>query len=75
MLQRQLRKQKADFLIIKKKGELQMVKIRLHGLLEDIQLMAQDMKNWYKVVQISEPYKDRGQSEFYRIYVTVMKGI
>jgi hypothetical protein len=48
-----------------------MVKIRLHGLLNDVKLIAENMKLNYNVVDVSEPYKDRGESKFYRIYVTI----
>lgn len=48
-----------------------MVKIRLHGLLEDIEPMVENLKNFYNVVDVSKPYKDRGDSKLYRIYVTV----
>lgn len=52
-----------------------MIKIRLHGTLIEIQRMAASMKNFYSVVDISKPYKDRGESELYRIYITVNAGV
>jgi hypothetical protein len=48
-----------------------MVKIRLHGLLDEIQTIAENMRIHYNVVQVSQPYKDRGESQFYRMYITV----
>ena len=48
-----------------------MIKIRLHGLLDELNELVEDMKKKYEVLQVSEPYKDRGDSAFYRIYVTI----
>lgn len=48
-----------------------MFKIRLHGLLPDSTKAAEQLETIYRVVDVSTPYKDRGNSELYRIYVTV----
>lgn len=48
-----------------------MVKIRLWGLLEDIELAKQELEKNFRVLSVSCPYKDRGESEYYRLYVDV----
>lgn len=47
------------------------MKIRLHGTLNEIEQATEKLKETFKVVAISSPYKDRGQSELYRVYVEV----
>ncbi|MBP3040569.1 hypothetical protein J9303_13845 [Bacillaceae bacterium Marseille-Q3522] len=47
------------------------MKIRLHGTLKEVEKAAEKLKNLFQVVSISSPYKDRGESELYRVYVEV----
>lgn len=47
------------------------MKIRLHGTLEEVQEAAKQLDRVFQVVSVSEPYKDRGKSELYRVYVEV----
>lgn len=46
-----------------------MVKIRLHGTLEEINEAKQHMESVFKVLSESATYKDRGKTEYYRIYL------
>ena len=48
-----------------------MVKIRLMGTLEDLERFVADLSTHYHLLEVSEPYKNRGNSELYRLYVTV----
>lgn len=48
-----------------------MIKIRLWGKLEELEQSKQELEKCFKVLFVSQPYKDRGQSEYYRLYVEV----
>lgn len=47
------------------------MKIRLHGTLDEVKDGIERLKNIFQVVSVSNPYKDRGESELYRVYVDV----
>ena len=47
------------------------MKIRLHGTLDEVMEATEKIKSMFKVVSVSSPYKDRGESELYRIYIEV----
>ena len=46
-----------------------MVKIRLHGTREEIIKAVEVLKKDFNVLSESEPYKDRGKTEYYRCYL------
>ena len=46
-----------------------MIKIRLHGTLDELKKAVVELEETFIVLAESEPYKDRGISEYYRIYV------
>lgn len=46
-----------------------MVKIRLHGTLEEIEETALILREQFDVLSESEPYADRGKSEYFRLYL------
>lgn len=48
-----------------------MVEIRLRGLLNQLEALVDTLRINFTVVSVSKPYKDRGDSELYRIYVKV----
>jgi hypothetical protein len=43
----------------------------LHGTLQEVRQASEKLHEVFQVVSVSEPYKDRGQSELYRVYVEV----
>ena len=45
-----------------------MIKIRLNGTLEEIQAATKIIHDQFEVLNASEPYKDRGESKYYRAY-------
>lgn len=47
------------------------MKIRLRGTLPEVQAAAERLKVVFAVVSISKPYKDRGESVLYRVYVEI----
>lgn len=46
-----------------------MIKIRLHGTLEEIEKTTKVIREQFHVLSESEPYADRGKSEYYRCYM------
>ena len=46
-----------------------MVKIRLHGMLEEVEQAQEKLKKFFNINSISAPYHDRGNSKYVRIYV------
>lgn len=46
-----------------------MVKIRLHGMPEEVEQAIEKLKNFFNLNAISAPYADRGQSKYVRVYV------
>lgn len=48
-----------------------MIKIRLWGKLEELEQSKEELQKSFKVLFVSQPYKDRGKSEYYRVYVEV----
>ena len=46
-----------------------MVKIRLHGPLEEIEVATSFIRSQFDVLSESEPYADRGKSVYYRVYL------
>lgn len=46
-----------------------MIKIRLHGLPEEIKKAKDSLKDNFKILNCSEPYKDRGKSSYERVYI------
>lgn len=46
-----------------------MIKIRLHGTLNEIKQATDTLDKVFDIQSQSEPYKDRGQSKYYRVYV------
>lgn len=47
------------------------MKIRLHGTRGECEFAADRLRNAFRVVSISEPYRDRGESQLVRVYVEV----
>lgn len=48
-----------------------MLKIRLEGTPDDVKEFLTEFVNDYKVLQCSEPYKNRGASTYVRVYLDV----
>lgn len=48
-----------------------MIKIRIQGLPDEISALIEDMKRHYDVLEVSDEYKNRGDSKFVRVYVTI----
>ncbi|CAI3223949.1 conserved hypothetical protein [Clostridium neonatale] len=48
-----------------------MIKIRMEGILEDIKKVTKIFENSIeiKVLSESEPYKNRGSNDYYRVYI------
>ena len=46
-----------------------MVKIRLHGPLDEIEAAASFIRSQFDVLSESELYADRGKSVYYRLYL------
>lgn len=46
-----------------------MVKIRLHGTLEELQSAQKVIRSQFTVLSETAPYKDRGNTEYHRIYM------
>ena len=46
-----------------------MVKIRLNGTLEEIEKAKRSIENTFEVLSVSKPYKDRGNTELWRVYL------
>lgn len=45
--------------------------IRLTGTIEEVTAAAQLLENAGEVLEISEPYANRGRSKLYRVYITL----
>lgn len=50
-----------------------MVKVRLHGTIEELERLKAVLKDTPEltILNCSEPYKDRGESMYYRYYIDV----
>ena len=46
-----------------------MIKIRLHGTMKETQEAIASIEENFDILYRSEPYKDRGQSVYYRTYL------
>lgn len=46
-----------------------MVKIRLHGTLDEIEKAVAVLQESFEILQESTPYKDKGKSQYYRCYL------
>ncbi len=46
-----------------------MIKIRLEGTLDELAEALPRLRDTYHILSESKPYKNRGQSEYYRLYV------
>ena len=46
-----------------------MIKIRLHGTLEEIELAISLIHSQFNILSESAPYADRGKSVYYRCYL------
>ena len=46
-----------------------MIKIRLHGTKAEIEKAKAELRVLFHVLYESEPYKDRGKSQYYRCYM------
>ena len=46
-----------------------MIKIRLHGTLEEIEVATSFIRSQFDVLSESTPYADRGKSVYYRTYL------
>lgn len=46
-----------------------MIKIRVHGVLEEVEATVERMREQFVILSESEPHKDRGRSEYYRVYL------
>ena len=51
------------------KEGLKMIKIRLHGLPEEVEQAKEQLKKIFDVNVCSAPYKDRGDSKYVRVYI------
>jgi hypothetical protein len=51
-----------------------MIKVRVEGKLKDIEFYIKQLKKdkKFEVLEVSKPYKNRGASELYRVYVTIL---
>lgn len=49
------------------------MKICLHGTLDEVERAAEKIRSVFRVVSVSDPYKDRGESDLYRIYIEVKR--
>lgn len=47
------------------------MKIRLHGTLSEVERAAEKIRSIFRVVSVSDPYKDRGGSKWVRVYIEV----
>lgn len=47
------------------------MKIRLRGTSSEVEKAAEKLKEVFNVVSVSKPYKDRGDSQLFRVYVEV----
>lgn len=47
------------------------MKIRLHGTRGECAVAADRIREAFRVVSVSEPYRDRGESQLVRVYVEV----
>lgn len=50
-----------------------MIKIRLHGTEQEVMEAVKSLEPTFKLLSVSTPYKDRGQSEYVRVYVDAEK--
>ena len=48
-----------------------MVKIRVHGIPEEVESVLQRLRSQMTVLSESEPYADRGKSQYVRVYLDV----
>ncbi|MBJ7950123.1 DUF3970 family protein [Bacillus cereus group sp. N24] len=48
-----------------------MLKVRLMGVEEEINEMIKSLKENHTVLQVSNPYPNRGTTEYVRVYVDV----
>jgi hypothetical protein len=48
-----------------------MVKIRITGTEDEVAEVVEDMKEYYRCLEISAWYKNRGQSEYGRVYIDI----
>ena len=46
-----------------------MIKIRLHGTAEEVRHATKEIKERFDVLNVSEPYADRGESVYNRVYI------
>ena len=46
-----------------------MIKIRANGILEEVEATVERMREQFIILSEREPYKDRGKSEYYRVYL------
>lgn len=46
-----------------------MIKIRLHGTAEEVRHATREIKEWFDVLNVSDPYADRGESVYSRVYI------
>lgn len=46
-----------------------MVRIRLSGTLEEIEKAKKSIENALEVLSVSKPYRDRGKTELWRVYL------
>jgi hypothetical protein len=47
------------------------VKVRLMGLHDEVEMLTEQLGDVARVVERSEPYKNRGASELVRVYVEI----
>ena len=48
------------------------VDVRLSGLLPDVQAMIEKFRQDYNVVSVSAPYKNKGETILYRVYIKIV---
>ena len=50
-----------------------MIKIRLHGLPDEISAAKEVIKQNFRILSESDPYADRGESKYIRVYIDAEK--
>ncbi len=48
-----------------------MVKIRLEGVLEEVEKAVPKLQKSFRILNVTDPYQNRNQSKYVRVYVDV----
>lgn len=65
------KKLKNELESLKKTGEQNMVKIRIEGIPEEVDVFVSELEPFCDVLSKSAPYKNRGESKYVRVYLDV----